>query len=232
MNIASNVKWDLDYRPDSYWEVGDPYRAILANIKGEQRKRQARELLEREAFGELNEFLTQVSLSDEDREMIGRIHPILMGGEYLPDYSPGEVEIARVSLASTTGDVISVRAKPAGDRIEVDVVDEYMDVFDEDEISWGFNGQVDQPLTMGELVQLMDETDPLCWELGGSGLVWGPLHANYGEESGWFEPDRAVRFVRVDSDFYPQLGAYYELRIAAWVEEERIQHLSSAWLKR
>ncbi len=37
-----------------------------------------------------------------------------MGDEYLPDYLPGEVEIARVSLRSVTADMIALRARPEG----------------------------------------------------------------------------------------------------------------------
>ena len=34
-----------------------------------------------------------------------------MSGEYLPDFEGDEVEIARVTLASVTGDVVSIRAR-------------------------------------------------------------------------------------------------------------------------
>lgn len=37
--------------------------------------------------------------------------PSWMGGEYLPDSEPGEVEIARIVLQSTTMDVFSIRAR-------------------------------------------------------------------------------------------------------------------------
>jgi hypothetical protein len=38
-----------------------------------------------------------------------------MGGEYLPDYEEGDVEIARIELESTTADVISIRVKKEGE---------------------------------------------------------------------------------------------------------------------
>jgi hypothetical protein len=41
-----------------------------------------------------------------------------MGGEYLPNYGRQEVEIARIALASTASDVISLRARPSGSRIK------------------------------------------------------------------------------------------------------------------
>jgi len=48
-------------------------------------------------------------LDEETRIRIGKIHSSFMGGEYLPVYGPGQIEIARIELESTTSDVISVR---------------------------------------------------------------------------------------------------------------------------
>lgn len=53
------------------------------------------------------------------------MHPKFMGGEYLPDRNSGEVEIARITIASTTRDVTSVYAKRGKHRIYYRVVDEY-----------------------------------------------------------------------------------------------------------
>ena len=47
-----------------------------------------------------------------------------MGGEYLPPLRKGEVEIARISLESTTDDQISIRARRGRERIRCRVVDE------------------------------------------------------------------------------------------------------------
>jgi hypothetical protein len=66
----------------------------------------------------LPDHLLNESLDDEIRASRGRIHPIFMGGECLPDYGGGEVEIARIELKSTTYDVISLRARPS--RSELD----------------------------------------------------------------------------------------------------------------
>ena len=50
---------------------------------------------------------------------------MFMGGEYLPPVKKGEVEIARISLESVSGDQISVRARRSGGRISYSIVDEY-----------------------------------------------------------------------------------------------------------
>jgi hypothetical protein len=66
----------------------------------------------------LSDDLLREALDDDTRRSLDRIHPSFMGGEYLPDYGRDEVEIARIELESTTSDVISVRARPRGRRIE------------------------------------------------------------------------------------------------------------------
>ena len=59
---------------------------------------------------QLDPTLLADRLEPEDRDGLGRIHPSFMGGEYLPRYEGSEAEIARIELASTTSDVISVGA--------------------------------------------------------------------------------------------------------------------------
>jgi hypothetical protein len=54
-----------------------------------------------------------------------------MGGEYLPNLMPNEVEIARVTMTSTTMDVISIRARHTKHKIIYRIVDEYMEPDDD-----------------------------------------------------------------------------------------------------
>jgi hypothetical protein len=104
-------QYNLGFRPSTYWETPD---TVLANIKGEQRRRAIRKLLDAGDVEVLEERLLAESLTDEERRALGRLHPSLMGGEYLPTYQGDEVEIARVALQSTTGDVVSFRARREG----------------------------------------------------------------------------------------------------------------------
>ncbi len=60
-----------------------------------------------------------VSNSQETRR------PYFDVGEHLPRISAGYFEIARISLAYSTGDVISIRAKINKNSIRIKVVDEY-----------------------------------------------------------------------------------------------------------
>jgi hypothetical protein len=132
---------------------------------------------------------------------------MFMGGEYLPDYRPGEVEIARIELKSTTGDVISIRARKSGSGISYRVVDEYDTEFRQARETSA------RPLTLGELIEFLDNStaDGLP---GGLGLGYNEMNA---ESTG-----RAClrHFTSVTSEFYPGLDSHYEQVFADWVAEE------------
>src|SRR6266536_986912 len=113
--MPDRSRYDLTFRPSSYWAPEDALEALLINIHGETRRRALRKLLERGETAALNTFLAENEVSELDREILGRIHPQLMGGEYLPADEADEVEIARVTLDSVTQDVISVRARQDAD---------------------------------------------------------------------------------------------------------------------
>jgi hypothetical protein len=131
----------------------------------------------------------------------------------LPPLRRGEVEVAGVALASGLGDVYSVRAHrtPSG-RLGYLVVDEY-----------GYRDAVrrplrPEPLTMGELVGLIDGIED--WLEGP--FVEGMLDNSWqeGEPYGG-DPEELRSFISVLSPFYPELQEYYELRVDAWVEAHR-----------
>jgi hypothetical protein len=136
------------------------------------------------------------------------------GGSYLPRATASEVEIAGVALASTTGDVISVRARPIPNGIRLRVVDEY-----------GARFKVKNPvrvvpLSLGELVELIDTTE----HEGMVGLVEAYLDFNWEDGMGSEgDPAELQDFAQVVSDFYPQLGAYYEQRAEEWVQRRRAE---------
>jgi len=138
--------------------------------------------------------------------------PMFGGGYYLPDQRPGEIEIAGIALGSTTGDVFSIRARrtPTG-RLSYRVVDEYGTKI---EVRRHVRGE---PLSMGELVDLIDALD-----IGlGEGLVTSLLDDNWGDGEAYDSPDALRNFVVVLSDLYPELEEYYDQRVAAWVEAHR-----------
>ena len=196
---------DLNFRPRSYFWPIDLERHLLATIKGKKR----REFVEAAiAAGQLDLLpgkLLKPGLSSKDRQAIGRIHPMFMGGEYLPELEECEVEIARIEIKSTTYDVTSVRACLDGDRIAYRVVDEY----DGDTLT-GRNARTsDRPLTQGELVEFFD----------GAWSILDVLDYNYGEDG--YDEDEMLAFVRPSSEFYPEFGRLCYERIKDWGQAKR-----------
>jgi hypothetical protein len=205
--MTKHNKIDMNFRPESYWDEN----ALLANVKGEFRRRQILQAIDNGEVDEIPPPILADSLPQHLRDFTGSIHPMLMGGEYLADYEEGEVEIARVALASTTCDVISVRARPEGKRIRYRVVDEYSSdyVLEFD--------QSNKPLTLRRLIQLMDTVESVEFE--SQGLV--EHHWDYMAGEGGCDLDRCVAFATVSSEFYPQLAEYFDQKADEWIAERR-----------
>jgi len=157
------------------------------------------------------ELISGVATDDIDQAALTRHPPMFFGGCCLPGLSDNEVEIARVRLESTTFDIISVRARLQNGKIHYSVADEY-----EGQTEYTCNPEVsDQPLTMAELIDLMENTDV---DLEYSGLVLGMIQHNLecpGDAEQW------VHFANVTSDIYPQLGEWYFEATEEWYEANR-----------
>lgn len=194
---------DLKYRPNSYFWAREHHITLLSDIKGAER----RKIYESALWGGnahlIDPGLVEHALTAEDRTMQGRIHPNFMGGEYLPNQGAGEVEIARITIASTTQDVTSVYARRVGQRIHYRVVDEY---------SGGtLQGRSERtslkPLTLKQLVDFfLGSWDLICC-----------LDANF-ESDGY--PRNEVHDFIVDaySSFYPQFGSLINARVNDWLD--------------
>ncbi len=202
--------FDYDFRPESYFDKVDPQTLTLASILGEERRMDVERRL---AAGDLDpmvcgEWLFEPKLDDDVRETIGRVHPAFMGGEYLPGMGQNEIEIARVVLASVMQDVTSIRARRQGGRILYRVEDEYETDFS------SLQTQSDQPLTLRELIRLIDGS-VIPDDSFGPGLAWPHIFAHI--EAGC--QDDARHFVSIESEFYPELARYYDRVIGEYFEE-------------
>ena len=93
-------KIDLSFSPDTYFPESKTREELLSRIKGQSRREIARGILEREGIKGLNAFIAREELTDHDRDMWGRIHPWMMGGEYLPEFKREESSYQEVCLAS------------------------------------------------------------------------------------------------------------------------------------
>ena len=138
----------LHYRPRDYFGRYDLQTELLTKVTGRARREIIKESLENGELYSLPSFITDPELDSLERQNIGRIHPMYMGGEYLPKRKPREIEIARISIQSTTCDVTVLYARLVGQRIHYRVVDEY-----EGETLHALNVRTSiKPLTMGAMI--------------------------------------------------------------------------------
>ena len=153
-----------------------------------------RRLLASECHDEVARILREEGVSDQDCRALERIHPLYMGGNYLPNPRSGEVEIARIFIHSTTGDVAAVYARRVGPRIRYRVVDEYAG----ETLEGKATRDSVRPLTLGALHEFLTN-------------VWAfheILEANFeGDVEGM------LGFFVAESDFYPQLDALCRQRV-------------------
>lgn len=103
---------DLDYRPDDYFRPPALETALLAKVKGAVLRKRLQAMFQDGRHAEAIELLSGDGISSANNKALESIHPMFMGGSYLPDTEDCEVEIARISLESTTFDVICVYARP------------------------------------------------------------------------------------------------------------------------
>jgi hypothetical protein len=227
--VPERNDFDWTYKPQSYWVFKDARQQIQATVKGEVRRGFAGFFGEH-VGDEVREdaFLSKPGLAKDERASWGAVHPHFLGGEFLPDFADGEVEIARLVLDSVTQDVISLRAYWRGGRIHYSVRDESEGLFE-----YRFAQKTSrEPLSMGKLVRLVDSI-----EQGESGCEFPEvslaapelpaftswLH-DFNHHVGGAALDSLQYFVRVSSPFYPELEAWYKAAGEEWYEARRAEY--------
>ena len=209
-------KIDYTFQPESYWLDSTVLQALLRDVKGVHRRKMIVDYYENGTIDQLADTLLQASLSEDQRQRFGLIHPSFMGGEYLPDCIAGETEIARIELESTLADVTSIRAKREEDEYRYSIVDEHGDTY-----SLQIETSVD-PLTLDELIDFIDYSEQNGGWPGGLSLCYN----NANNES--LSRERLRNFTRISSEIYPQLEEHYENVFSDWVaeeQEEEVEHL-------
>ena len=199
------------FRPKSYWGEDNVLQALLRDVKGAERRKMIKAYYEGGNFQELEESFTKASLSDEERFRLASIHPMFMGGEYLPDCNSNETEIARVTLRSTTQDVISIRAKGEDGELHYSVADEY----DDHEFSLWADSSL-KPFTLKELIEFLDNSSQGLGYPGGLSLSYNNSNADSG-----LDRESLEDFTTISSEIYPQLEKHYDRVFADWVAEEK-----------
>ena len=192
--------FDLAFQPRSYWGPASLQDHFGARVTGEVRRQG---IMADAAAGQAT---TQpLSINEPARSRRAALHPMLMGGEYLPPLEMDEVEIARVVLQSTMLDVISIRARRLISSIAYRIVDEHEEAF------WEYTCEPQsspQPLTLGQLIELMEKALP------------GGIVGSFREQVYHSDPREVFGFARVSSVFYPQLGAWFSQADEEWLIQE------------
>ncbi|WP_350296352.1 hypothetical protein [Limnohabitans sp. Rim8] len=204
LGIEMKKRIDGSYKPINYFWAYDRGIRLASNIKGAERKALFERLLKEGDSGACDELLNQSSLTDEQRRM-ANVHPAFMGGEYLPDCDSNEVEIARITIASTTQDVTCVYAKRVTGGIDYRVVDEYEGMTLDDETIHHKN----EPMALSELVQFF----MTAWDLR---MV---LDANF-VEHGYPRSHARGFIVDASSSFYAQFGDAMDNFVEDWVSSK------------
>jgi len=195
---------DLDYRPRDYFWALDGNVRLPSGISGEARRKLFRARIE--AGSTVQDGLDAELLDKPLREAWGRIDPRTIAGEYLPALRKGGVEIARISLDSTTADQISIRARRLIGRIGYRIVDEYPD----SSTYVCHPASSVAPLSLRELVALMETASD-----GGS-IIFPILAMNCRDST----QAELATFITVTSDFYADLGRYYRALTDGWLQQQ------------
>ncbi len=185
---------DLDFRPRTYFGPHPLEQHLLSKVKGAVLRDRLKALFAEGRHDEVLSLLEDGGISERDRKALEAMHPMFMGGNYLPDTADGEVEVARIRIASTTFDVTSVYARRDGNVIRYRVVDEYGG----DTLEGPAEMESSQPLSLGELADFFLAAWPLI----------AVLEMN-------FEGDRdsSLGFFVAESDFYPDFDALCRQRV-------------------
>jgi|UniRef100_UPI004047B3B4 hypothetical protein len=189
---------DANYHPKKYFydfDTGLP-------VKGAMLQAAYRSAVLESDHGAAEAILLNSPTNDQERQLLGSLHPSLMGGLYLPDRAHAEVEVARVTIASTTMDVTCIFASPTAEGISFRVVDEY----EGETLNQPAQMIAGEPLKLIELINFFFTS----WDLTGC------LEGNFAD---WGYPRHEIHnfIVSANSDFYPQFSGAVHRYIDWWL---------------
>ncbi|MCL6474741.1 MAG: hypothetical protein K6U75_06785 [Firmicutes bacterium] len=182
-----------EYRPESYFEL--PLRdQVMRNLGSSVLRLQIASEIDRLLRENQLEYALELVMNAAMKEpQLEQVHPAFMGGMYLPELEPGEVEVARIILHSTTSDTYAVYAKPQGASVRLRLVDEYGG-----ECLLGEVEQlVEQPMTQREIVDWVIACcalDELAFQFDG-------------------DVEATLQFISATSPVYPQFEALLKRRL-------------------
>jgi len=145
-----------------------------------------------------------------------------IGGPFLPEKKTTVVEIANITLASTTGDIFSIRVKKTKNKINYSIVDEYEGTF-----SLSIKSS-QKPLSLKKMIELIDHTKMNFMDSNYTQLFGGSRASNI-EEFDRTTPlsnediEGIWDFEKVDSKFYPELTEWYDIQNFIWLVNKKIE---------
>ncbi|WP_213684983.1 hypothetical protein [Roseicyclus sp.] len=187
---------DLEQRPKTYFSPQPMVTYLVEKVKNAAIRERLELLLSEGRIEEIKELLDEVGITANSIQSLEAIHPMFMGGNYLPDMDEGEVEVARIEIASTTGDVTCLFAKKENGIIKFRVVDEYGG----DTLNFPTEVTTDEPMTLREMTEFFHS----AWSL------IDVLEMNF---DGQLEP--ALAFFKAKSKFYPEFDELCRERVVA-----------------
>ncbi len=201
---------DLTFKPAERLFPMPAERYLLSKVKGTWRREVLALAVEEDRLNGVDPFFTTTALTKEERRDRSAVHPSFMGGEYLPDFEEGEIEVARIDLRSVTADAISVRLRVTRSGFVYRVVDEYMDEYD--------NGLLESPSTT------LSDT-PLCLGDFGRFVVHASRLVDIVDPEQFDSEDESQDFIFASSEFYPDFGFYIAAVISdQYPDPENIDH--------
>ena len=177
---------DLDFKPSTYFVPRALEEFLVTKVKSDILRQKLITLVENGKREEFENLLKSITDFPEIQSGLEAIHPQFMGGNYLANLEPGEVEIARISINSTTLAVNCVYAKMHLGKICLRVVDEYGG----ETLNEPSELTVEEPLTLGDVTNFFLNACELE----------GTLEANFGNDL-----ESSLDFFTASSDFYPNL---------------------------
>jgi hypothetical protein len=215
---STATKFDLDFRPETYWDE----RRFLANITGTVRRQLLEEALkDPNAPAAVFEVFSDSERTKEIMPLLGIDYGRSVSGEYLRPCRANETEIARLWTPKTTfAEVISIRARRTKTGIIYSIIDDFCDG-----TSYQFSPKSSQMLlTFGELIRLLESAKRSDNATDHIGFV-----------TGWWENElQCIRsctehamaeelrdHIVAQSYFYPQLAEWYRDQFEKWVVTKR-----------
>ena len=84
---------NIQYRPKTYFRPEKLEKYLLSQVKGAVMRKKLKALIDAGRHSELRHLVDDVAFSVADRKILESIHPMFMGGNYLPDTEEGRSKL-------------------------------------------------------------------------------------------------------------------------------------------